>query len=317
MAIDHHPHDRIVANPGEVVGATIPGQPETREGHNNTHEVGSARLATRRNFLRALAGAGALVLAGGAAALVMDSDERVPAITSTAEIPANPYPAFEAKDLTMNNLKMPETLDKKTYAEIISAMGEAIQYAVNSGDRTLIRRLIPGGLTGTEGTIQPGQFELRAAFIKGFRETAGGTGNDHPDDPQNQRYYTWGFSMQSLDVPHPLDSPPEHVTGYSGLVRITMGDLPPLPTLTHNELNMEPPQTFDATIELTRYAIDDAGNSSVTPNIISTAAGGWEVTEDKGWAFASIDKMYPIPSIMAANYESFGFTETPPLFKQS
>jgi hypothetical protein len=319
MAIDHHRGDHIVTAPGEVVGATNPGQSETREGHDTTHEAGPARLK-KKLFLRAAAGATALFLVGGVG-YAMSRGGEAPRANNTATAGPAPeaaprYEAFETKDLTMNQMSVPETLDPPAFSEMVQNVGQAIEYAVNKGDIELIRRLIPGGITGETGTLQPGQFELRAAFIKGFRESSQGTGNDIPENPQNERYYAWGFDMELVTPISHLHSEPKNVNSFTGVVRITMGDLPPLPTLTTNELNMEPPHTFEVEAEFTRYALTEDGTSKSLANLGGTTKG-WEALKGEGWGLASVGKLYPIPDIMAAHYKDYGFTEVPPLFKES
>lgn len=321
MAIDRHDH--IVANPENVVGATGSGLPETREGHDSTQETWLARLRKKR-YLHAAAGATALVLFSGAAyALTRGEDAPARPNHSTAVGGAAPTPeaspsrAFETKDLTINQMSVPETLDPPTFAEMVTNVGKSIEYAVNKGDAELVRRLIPGGLTGKTGTLQPGQFELRGSFIKGFRESSEGTGNDNPDDPQNERYYAWGFSMDLVEPISHFNSEPKNVNSFTGLVRITMGDLPPLDTLTTNELNMEPPHTLEVEAEFTRYATDENGTRKALPNIGGTANGGWKELKGEGWALASVGQLYPIPEIMAANHKHHGFEELPELFKES
>lgn len=320
MAIDHHAGDHIVTAPGEVVGATNPGQSETREGHHSTHEAEPARLK-RRRFLRAAAGASALFLVGGLSyALTREDESPRPnhsAVAGSAPEAVPSYEAFEAKDLTMNQMRVPETLDPPTFGEMVTNVGRAIEYGVNKGDTKLIRHLIPGGITGETGTLQPGQFELRAAFIRGFRESSQGTGNDNPANPQNERYYAWGFKTELVKPISHLKSEPKNVNSFTGLVRITIGDLPPLPTLTTNELGMEPARTFEAEAEFTRYALHEDGSAKELPNISGDEGGGWEIAKGTGWGLASVTKMYPIPTIMSANHQDLGFNKVPELFKES
>jgi hypothetical protein len=322
MAIDHRGGEHIVAHPGEVVGATDPGQPETREGHDSTTSAELARHASRRRFLQLATGASALFLVGGGGLVFAatrnngETNSHAPTHPNVASPTPEALRAFE-NNLTMNTMALPESLNADTFPDITANIAEAIQYAVNKGDAPLLRRLIPGGLTGTTGTLQPGQFELRAAFIKGFRGSSQGTIKDNPDDPQNERYYAWGFKMELLEPISHLHAKPGDVTSFRALVRITMGDLPPLPTLTTNELGMEPPKTLDVEVELTRYAINNAGEQRNLHNIVPAGNGGWKETKEKGWALASVGQMYAIPDIMARNHADHGFTQVPELFKKS
>jgi hypothetical protein len=319
MAIDHHRGDHIVTAPGEVVGATNPGQSETREGHDTTREAGPARLKNKL-FLRAAAGAGALFLVAGGYAVLRGNESPGPRPASVAGASpeaAPTYEAFEAKDLTINQMRMPETLDPPTFGEMVTNVGKAIEYGVNKGDAKLIRHVIPGEITGETGTLQPGQFELRAAFVKGFRDSSGGTGNDNPKNPQNERYYAWGFKMDLVKPISHTVSKPKNVNSFTGLVRITMGDLPPLPTLTTNELAMEPQRTFEVEAEFTRYVIHENGTADELPNLGAAEGEGWKTKAGAGWGLASVSTMYPIPNNMASSYAEHGFDEVPELFKES
>lgn len=323
MALDHHRGDHLVTNPGEVVGATVPGQSETREGYNTTAQAELARFNSRRKFIRIAAGASALFLFAGAGVYAAHArGEKPAAVSSPNAAPITPeatpsYEAFETKDLTMNRMTLPETLDPNTFSDVVANMGKAIEYAVNTGDIELIRRLIPGHLTGTTGTLQPGQFELRAAFIEGFRQSSQGTATDNPDNPQDPRYYPWGFKMELIGEPDYLGATVQDASKFTGLVRITMGDLPPLPSLSTNEQFIEPPQVLEVQTEFTRYVLHENGNGEDLLDITPDGEGGWKAQNNTGWGLASVEKLYPVPPIMTGNNLPKGFTEVPPLFKQS
>ena len=307
MAIDHH-SDHIVARPGEVVGATDPGRPETREGHNNTGREGLARLLTRRRLLFGAAGAGALFLTGGTGAYLATRDGDAAAMQTDEHVNQNgpeTGPVFE-KDLALNQMKLPETLDAPTFGVVTENLGLAIQYAVNNNDPDLLRRLIPGGHLNA---LQPGQFELRAAFLEGYRESSRGTMNDDPNNPNDTRYYPWGFDIELIELLNRKKDEPtdERVTGFIGKVRIRMGDLPPLTTMQSTDARVEPPKEFEAEAAFTRIAkLNKDGTYNILPDLDGTG---------RGWGLANISQMYPVPKFMTGSHLPGGFTEVPDLYK--
>jgi|GEM_PF-6909510 len=310
MAVDHH-SDNLVAHPGEVVGATIPGQPETREGHDSTSREMLARLVTRRRLLFGAAGAGALFLAiGGGYIATREEQETAKPTDKTAknENQSGPEtgPAFE-KDLTLKTMQLPETLDADTFAGIVRNLGLAIQYAINMNDLELIQRLIPGG---NINALQPGQFELRAAFLQGYRDSSRGTMNDDPNNPNNTRYYPWGFQLEIVQLVNRLHEHPseDQVTSFIARIRVRMGDLPPLTTLDSTNARVEPPKDFEVEAAFTRI---DKLNRDGTNHIVTDLDG-----TGRGWALANVSQMYPVPKFMSDNLPE-GFTEVPDLYKKS
>lgn len=310
MAVDHH-HDDLVTRPGEVVDATIPEQSETREGHHSTgHEALASFIASRRLVLR-FAGAGALVLAGAGTVYGLtrggEGDTVTPTTTDTDHASGpETGPAFE-KELTLNQMKLPETLDAVSYGGVVANLGLAIQYAVNNGDAELIRRLIPGGHINS---LQPGQFELRAAFLEGYRKSSEGTMNDDDNNPNNTKYYPWGFKMELIEMLNRKGEKPtdKDVTGFIARVRIVMGDLPPLTTEQITTANVERVHDFEVEAAFTRIAkINKDGTYAILPDL-----GG----KGRGWGLANTDQMYPVPKLME-EYLPKGFDEVPDLYKKS
>jgi len=302
-------HDRIVTRPGEVVGATSPGRSETREGYDSTDTAEAASFLTRRRFVLGAAGAGLLFLTGGGAYLATRSGGDTTEETNPNVNQNGPEtgPVFE-KNLALNHMVRPETLDAPTFDGVIENMGLAIQYAVNNGDTELLRRLIPGGQAGV---LQPGQFELRAAFIKGYRGSSRGTMNDDPNNPNDTRYYPWGFTMTLVEQLSHVGSDPQaaETTKLLAKVRVTMGDVPPLVTMQTVENTVEPQKTFEVDIELTRFARYEDGRFVELPDIDGTTG--------RGWGLANMSQMYPVPTFMTGAHLPDSFTEVPPLYQKS
>ena len=299
-------HRRIVASPGEATPAAHPGLPETREDHDSMGERRPARLLARRRFLLGAAGATglALAVAAGGRLLLGRDDNQEHRGSAPPAAPPSPETASFKENLTLERMQMPETLDAPTFDEVVANLGQAIQYAVNHNDPETIRRLIPGKQAGV---LQPGQFEFRADFIQGYRASSAGTVNDNPNDPNDARYYPWGFKVELLEMLNQQDKNPTDpdVVHFIARARITMGDLPPLVTQTHQDLPpIEPPRTFDAEIELTRYGgLTKGGDYIHLPNINGQPG--------RGWGLSNVSQMYPVPSIMNMQGE-----EIPPLYQR-
>ena len=308
----HEVGRRIVAHPEQVVGATGSGRPETREGHDSMSDAELARFRARRRFLRGAVGAGALFFVGGvgaAAAAILRDDGGQTGEQANQNPNTNTGPAFE-KDLALRHMAMPETLDPPTFEAAVGNLGQAIQYAVNNGDVETLRRLIPGGQAGV---LQPGQFELRAAFIEGYRKSSVGTANDNPNNPNDTRYYPWGFRMELIEPLSRVGANPTdpEVTNFTAKVRIVMGDLPPLVTGGESTAALEPQKEFEADVELTRFSGYNlqTGRFEELPNINGQPG--------RGWGLANVSQMYPVPSVMTGQNLPKEFTEVPPLYVKS
>lgn len=293
-------HRHGAANTEAVTSNSAPESQRTREENDSTDHI----THTRRNFLITLMGAGGLAVAGGAGALLWPrgettNDEGATAIRSSAA------PNF-LDELTINTIKMPETLNPKTFAEVFTNVGQAIQYEVNHGQADQIPNLIPGGQWGV---LQPGQFQLRADWLHNYHTTSEGTVMDRPDDPLDPRYYAWGFSIEMLEQltgkgNHPQDP---HTLNVSARVRVSIGDLPPLTTQDRRPLDsiVEPRTVIETNMLLTRVK----GMAGDNYNYVDNLPG----QKGPGWAIAAVDKMQALPDIMASNLPP-QFTDVPPLF---
>jgi len=274
----------------------------TREENDSTERA----THTRRRFLLSLMGAGGLVAVGGVGALVWPRGSTPDSEGATA-VQSAAAPNFLDK-LTINTIKMPETTNPKTFAQVFANVGQAIQYEVNHGQADKIPNLIPGGRWGV---LQPGQFQLRADWLHNYHTTSLGTVMDRPDDPLDPRYYAWGFSIEMLKQltgkgNHPQDP---HTLNVSALVRVTIGDLPPLTTQARRPLDsiVEPHTVIETNMLLTRVK-GMAGSNYVYVDDVNGKEG-------HGWAIAGVDKMQELPDIMASNLPP-QFTNVPPLFAQ-
>lgn len=294
-------HRHGAANPEAVTSISTPESQRTRKENGSTeHDT-----HTRRKFLFALMGAGGLVAAGGAAGALLwprgdtTDDEGATAVRSAAA------PNF-LNELTLNTIKMPETINPATFAEVFTNVGKAIQYEVNNGQADKLPNLIPGSQWGV---LQPGQFQLRADWLHNYRTTSIGTMMDRPNDPLDPRYYAWGFSIEMLEQLTAKDAKPRdpHTLNVSARVRINIGDLSPLTTQAERPLDsiVEPHTQFETNMLLTRVK----GMSGDNYNYVDDVNGH----KGYGWAIAAVDKMQELPDIMASNLPP-QFTDVPPLF---
>lgn len=302
-----HRHEHGAAAP-EAVTSNLASEAtqRTREGYDST----GPNTHTRRRFLRTLLGAGGLVAAGGGVLAVVDvlarpestaDNEGATAVRSAAA------PNF-LDDLTLNQLRMPETINPATFAQVFANVGQAVQFEVNHGLAYQLPNLIPGGRFGL---LQPEQFQYRADWIAAYRTSSEGTMMDRPDNPLDPRYYAWGFSIEMLEQLDAIGvhSQDPHALNVSARVRVTIGDLPPVTTMTERPRmdSIEPHNQFETNMLLTRVK-GMAGSNYVYVNDVNGHEG-------YGWAIASADNMQQLPSIMREHLPK-EFQSVPELFAQ-
>jgi hypothetical protein len=210
------------------------------------------------------------------------------------------------ESLTLNSIKMPETLDPAEFEAVVANLGMAVQFAVNNNAQAELTRYIPGAETGV---LMPEPFQLRAAFIDGLRHATPGA----VDDINAPRYYPWGFSMEmvSLVTAGGFDNPQDpNLHRFIAQVRLRMGDLPPS---VHSEAlppQIEHPQDYVTNVTFTRWQghLDENEQYAPLPNLPGQPGHGWGIS--------NVHQMYPIPSIMTgANLPlSFQAQGVPPIF---
>ena len=301
----HRPTGGGEAYPEAVTSISAPEPPQTRKENDTTERI----THTRRRVILALLGAGGLVATSGAgAALVhyLDQDQPSDSQPDTGGTKPETGPAFE-KDLTLATIKLPETLTPPTFAELFANVGQAIQYDVNYGRPDDLAHLIPGGRWGE---LQPGQFQLRADFLQGYRQSSQGTAADRPDNPEDPRYYAWGFSIKMLEQLTAIGSSPQDpkLLDVAAQVQITIGDLPSLVTQTARPLTdiVEPRSHFTTNLRLTRVMGVAGDNYVYIPNMPGQ--------DGYGWGIAAVDNMQEVPSIMKGANLPPQFPTVPPLW---
>lgn len=307
MATDHL---RYPTGTGEAAPTTHPRHTsETRnEDHNTPEADGTIATLSRRRFFMVIGGGLAVAAVGGGVGVryvFREAFEPQDSFTPPVAPPnvAERREPLPAEDLTLNTIRMPETLNPATFIGVVENVGNAIQFAVNHNDQDALGKYIPGGSTGV---LMPGQFQLRAAFIDGLRHATPG----EVDDINAPRYYPWGFSMDMMEqvTGHGYDPRDPNLQKFIAKVKLRMGDLPPSVASPALPPRLEEPHEYITNVTFTRRQgeLDANGNYVLLPNL--------EGQPGYGWGISNVTQMYPVPPIMTGVNLPKSFDTVPPVF---
>lgn len=306
------------ADPRMQAPTQIPGSPETREGNNITRPHGT----TRRTLLfGGLAALGVGVVGGGLGLAEVlkphggnqqSSQANRNADTGATEKAPGDFdtvrPVF-GEELRLDQIVPPASLDAPTFGQIAANVGQYLQYCVNNDrptgpntDPNGIDRVIPGG---SVGILLPGQFELRAAFIHGYRAYEGTSDMNNPDNPRN---YAWGFTIKLLEQTSNVGANPADVNDFSGRIQVVIGDYRPTLAGGTASWHLEKPQAYETDATFTRLSKQDGWTPSYIPDLSGS-------NSRSGWGIARMDAP-EIPSTMTRDLTR-GFDSIPPLFSGS
>jgi hypothetical protein len=207
--------------------------------------------------------------------------------------------------LTLNTLKLPETTNPPTFEEAFANVGQALQYYMNFGNAAAIPNIMPGGRFGN---IDPELFERVAVSLTGMRKSPIGTANDHPEDPYDLRYYALGFSIEMLEQLNAIGADPRDpkLLEVAAKVRVTIGDLPPITTLSERpKMNQfVGPTSFETNMSLTRV-VGVAGDNYVFADDVDGQGGiGWAMGRADQWITELPPYIadVPLPSVLPTGH---------------